>query len=219
MFSGPSRAGEYSSWVTAAGRVARDWDVLRDPEHNLLHDAFFHARCEDADRGLVAFLLGGAPCRTWSVANLRTLRPEGEPEGAEEGLSPDQRARVGDANVLLERLCILALKVWHQRGGFVLEHPAARNIFGTPFYWPLKAHYSSIREMLCVRALVAVTGAVWVFAPHCAFADADGGPGEEEGVGMGAQKWSMYLIAREALACFPRLRSATCRHSGHSQHA
>ena len=145
--------------------------------------------------------------------------PEGEPEGAEEGLSPDQRARVGDANVLLERLCILALKVWHQRGGFVLEHPAARNIFGTPFYWPLKAHYSSIREMLCVRALVAVTGAVWVFAPHCAFADADGGPGEEEGVGMGAQKWSMYLIAREALACFPRLRSATCRHSGHSQHA
>ena len=218
MFSGPARPGEFSSVVREAGHVARDWDRLRDAGHELASDAFFKDREADAMAGKVAFLLGGPPCDTWSVGNEVPLRPLGEEEGAA-WLSPAQRERVQGATLLLERLCHLALLVWRRMGGFLIEQPAARYIFGTPFFWAVKSQHSSIMDMPCVKALCAATGARWVFAPHCAFADELGGPGDPRGVGIGAQKWSMYLISPEALPCFPRLRHATCLHDGHSESA
>ena len=205
VFAGHPRPGEYSARVRSYGHTARDWDRVRDAAHDLLDDAFYAARVRDVKRGRVAFSVFGVPCETFSVAPSTVRRPREQPEGASD-LSPSDAEAVAAANTLVVRVARLCLLLVRAGGGFLIENPADRGDEALPFYWPAKADRASLRQMPAMRALVAATGAVWVFAPHCAF-------------GADAQKWTMYLISAAALPYFGRLRRADCRCAHHAAHA
>ena len=180
LFAGPAEAGvadgsdggkvrrDFGYWIREAGQVARDWDKLRDPTHDVLNDTFWRETLEaPAAAGAVGFLLGGVECTTFSVLLKKVLRPKSQPEGDWDRLTEAEAKRVRAANIMVRRQCRLGWLVWRGQGGFIFEHPTARDIEGTPFYWALKAGRASLRDMPDVLALQAATGAVWVFAPHC----------------------------------------------------
>ena len=217
VFAGMPRPGEISELMRAGGVHARDFDRLRDPECDMRSTDYVDELVRQARAGPVAVAVFGIPCETWSVGPRRVKRPLDEPSGRPpqsderpDGLTPSEAAQVGDANLMCRGCCRIAIALHLRDGAFVFEHPAARHILGTPFYWAAKSDRASIMRMPEMMALQAATGAVWVFAPHCYFHDGIDGS-------TGPQKWSMYLISRNLLPFLGEIRRANCHPPRHTE--
>ena len=217
IFAGVPRPGEISELMRAGGVHARDFDRVRDPECDMRSADYVDELVRQVRAGPVAAAVFGIPCETWSVGPARVRRPPDAPSGRPpqsdehpDGLTPLEAAQVGDANRMCAGCCRIAVALYLNDGAFVFEHPAARHLLGTPFYWEAKANRASLMRMPEMMALQAATGAVWVFAPHCYFHESVDGS-------TGPQKWSMYLISRSLLPFMRELRVANCTHAKHTE--
>ena len=204
LFAGGPRGDDVGSCWRARGLPTREYDLCRDPSHDLRPGRFADGLVERAAGGGVGVVLAGVPCETFSAARKRVLRPRDTPVGFTAGLTARELTQLADSDDTVELTCHVCMLVWRHGGGFVIENPADRGIRGTPFFWAAKAGRASLRQHPAIVALQAATGAVWVFSPMCFW-------------GAPVQKWTMFLIAPAMLPYFPALRTSDCTHQHHGE--
>ena len=136
------------------GGSGRDIDTARGgPLHDLTDDGVFAQLLKDVRFAAGLRILGGPPCRTFSVARMRQtvepqslschrlgtaepmrfaqsaprqLRSDEYPEGMPD-LSPYERALVAADTLLVERLLNIAGAAYAGGGSFVIENPVGRH--------------------------------------------------------------------------------------------
>ena len=179
---------------------------------DLLDDAVFQGLLAGIDAGEITALILGPPCSSFSVLRERRdfrgprIRARSQPEGVTP-CPPRWEGYVRDHNLLCERTCALALRVWQRGGDFVIENPIDR---GDPDaehgqYWPRAAGHTPMWLTRWIRDLRVATGAVPLHNAQCM-------------LGGDFQKWTTWLcsprLARQ-LAWFGKL---ACIHEPH-EHA
>ena len=158
LFAGPERHADIKFFLEKLahqkGAVLQmeEWDILRDPSHDLTCDNNWQTVLDKIAGGSFDFIIAAPPCNTFSRArhNRKHLGPRpirslefvrGFP-----WLKDSDKTKAQQANILVERT-FEACKVGHsQKAGFLIEHPEQlgiasglipASIWDWPEFWSL----------------------------------------------------------------------------------
>ena len=233
VFAGPSRDGEtdFSTRCEATGGFGRDIDIARGgPLHDLNDDGVFAELLKEARFAAGLRILGGPPCRTFSVARMRQtvepqslschrlgttepmrfaqsaprqLRSDEYPEGMPD-LSPYERALVAADTLLVERLLNIAGAAYAGGGSFVIENPVGRH--DGPHAREQWRGHAPLWALPAVRDFAAGRNVIFVDFPMCA-------------LGCPYEKLTTVMLSPDLAWLASKLRALTCPHGrgGHEE--
>lgn len=154
----------------------------------------------------------GVPCFTHTVILRRPLRPRDEPEGGHTllvGKSPphltaEEVGKLELVNTLIRHTACVCTTLHFAGGTFSIEAPGDRGNVELSFYWDRFADRASLAQHPDILALIAITGAVWIYAPQCAF-------------GSPSQKWTIFLVSACLVPYYVPIVSASCTCTSHEE--
>ena len=160
LFAGPERHADIRFYLqnlaakTGAVLEMHEWDILRDPSHDLTSDHNWQTVLDKIKSGYFQFIVAAPPCNTFSRArhNRRHLGPKplrsldyvrGFP-----WLKDADKSKIQQANLLVERTFEACLTGHLVDTAFLVEHPEQLGIAGglipaSIWDWP---EFSSLTE-------------------------------------------------------------------------
>ena len=192
-----------TSWI-------REYDIIRDPKHDMLKGDLFYHLLQAAKKGHILAITGGPNCRTWSICLHKPERDgsDGRPMRARDNpycwglpdLSPEETTKTeGDSLLLMRMLAIHSLAAKHNPNvALLLEHPAdpANHNKDTE----TASECSSIWATTLIETYQQLHNAMRTTWPQCA-------------TGMDTQKWTTIL--HKNLPHLRRLQSLRCNCKTH----
>ena len=220
LFAGGARDDSLAAAFRRHGWAAAEVDVERGgPRHDLTSDSVFRQLLRRAEAGEWRLLVAGPPCSTFSVARFRQGSGSARPlrrrsaGGTIADLTFEERCKVDEADLLLERTLGIAAAVIRAGGDVVIENPVdrgdpalsdrlaprsqdGRGVHDEPDHFPMWL-------VPAVQQFQRVHHAAALHFPMCAF-------------GSDYQKWTTLLCTPAAAALLePGMRSRRCDHARH----
>ena len=207
----PDRSDGFAAILHAYRIPCLEIDTLVDLRADMLSDDVFRKLCRLASAGLIAFMLIGIPCGTWSVARIGATKAPFQLRGRRAGsvhglphLTRDQKRQVTVADEIGRRAFALALILENLQQAFIFEHPVDRGDRGAPWFQEEFADHVSI-----FSASFAVEFSEHAVTERVDFCQC--------ACGSEFQKRTSVLVPSRIAHLLTELRRAQCSHHKHSR--
>ena len=170
LFAGPCTADTHLTGALAdAGFEVEPVDTLIGGDaHDLARGEVAAEYIRRIRVGYYAVVAMGTPCSTYSVLRDTPLRSKDDPTG--ESVAPRECLETLRVHNRLAEVTAAAIVAAHDSGAaWMLENPADVGVAGQVCYWPEKAHYASLFDQPCIKAVLRATKAVGRIFAMCAF--------------------------------------------------
>ena len=107
-------------------------------------------------------------------------------------------------NTLIRHTARVCTTLHFAGGTFSIEAPGDRGNVELSFFWDRFADRASLAQHPDIMALIAITGAVWIYAPQCAF-------------GSSSQKWTMFQVSACLVPHYMPIVRASCTCTSHGE--